>query len=53
MAVELYNLEEDPREEYDVATRHPDVVAEIEAIMAREHVPATIERFKIKELGDK
>jgi arylsulfatase len=53
MALELYNLEENPREENDVAGEHPDVVAEIEAIMKREHVPATIERFKFKELGDK
>ena len=53
MTLELYNLEEDPREENDVAAEHADVVAEIEAIMKREHVPATIERFKIKELGDK
>jgi arylsulfatase len=53
MTVELYHLEDDPREEHDVAGQHPDIIAEIEAIMMREHVPATIERFKIKELGDK
>ena len=53
MTIELYNLEDDLREEHDVADEHPEVVAEIEAIMVREHVPATIERFKIKELGDK
>jgi arylsulfatase len=53
MSVELYNLEDDPREERDVAGQYPEIVAEIEAIMVREHVPATIERFKFEELGDK
>ena len=53
MAIELYNLEEDIREENDVAAQYPEVVARIEAIMKQAHVPAAIERFKFKELGDK
>ncbi len=36
--VELYDVTRDPAETYDVARNHRDVVAEIEAIMAREHV---------------
>lgn len=52
MALELYNLKTDPREQFDVAGRHPELVARIEAIMKREHEPAFLERFKMKELGD-
>jgi arylsulfatase len=52
LTIELYDLEDDPREENDVAAEHPDVVTRIEAIMEREHVASTIERFQFKELGD-
>ena len=52
LEVALYNLEEDPGELNDVAAAHPAVVQEIEAIMAQEHVPATLERFLIPQLGD-
>ncbi len=52
MVLQLYDLEEDVREEHDVASAHPEVVAEIEAIMKREHLPASIERFRIPVLGD-
>ncbi len=53
MSIELYNLEDDIREENDLADLHTDVVAEIAAIMKREHTPATLDRFKFKELGDR
>ncbi|RUA12174.1 MAG: N-acetylgalactosamine-6-sulfatase, partial [Flavobacteriia bacterium] len=52
MKIELYNLKDDPTEEKDVSGEHPDIVQEIEKIMKREHTPAELERFKIKELGD-
>lgn len=52
MDLELYNLKTDPREQFDVSHENPEVVAKIEAIMKREHEPAVLERFKIKELGD-
>ena len=32
----LYNLEEDPSEQYDVAKQHPEVIAEILTI-AKQH----------------
>lgn len=38
--IELYNLKKDISEENDVATEHPKIVAKIEAIMKREHVPS-------------
>ncbi|NOY95772.1 MAG: arylsulfatase [Chlorobi bacterium] len=50
--LELYNLDEDIREQNDVAADNPAIVKKIEAIMEQEHTPAEIERFKIKELGD-
>lgn len=52
MELELYNLKADPREQVNVASDYPEVVAKIEAIMKREHTPAELEKFKIKELGD-
>ena len=52
MNVALYNLDTDPQEQQNVAAAHPDVVAQIEAIMAREHTPSDIERFKMPQLGD-
>ena len=47
---ELYNLGDDPAESRDVAAAHPDVVARLEAIMKREHVPSA--HFPIVGLGD-
>jgi arylsulfatase len=50
--IELFNLAEDIQELHNVAAQHPDRVAEMKAIMAREHVPAEIPRFRMKALGD-
>ncbi|MFY0651387.1 MAG: arylsulfatase [Cyclobacteriaceae bacterium] len=52
MDIELYNLEEDISEQTNVAEGNPDIVRKIEEIMKHEHVSATIDRFKIEELGD-
>ena len=52
LGIALYNLKTDIREENNVADEHPEIVEQIRVIMEREHVPATIERFKIKQLGD-
>lgn len=52
LEIELYNVRSDPREKVNVASAYPDVVAKIESIMEREHEPAQLERFKIKQLGD-
>jgi arylsulfatase A len=40
MAVQLYNLREDPSESRDVAREHPEVVAKIERILREQHVPS-------------
>jgi arylsulfatase A len=39
---ELYNLENDPNEEKNVAAENPQVVADLEAIMAKEHTPSDL-----------
>ncbi len=36
---ELYNLDEDPSEEHDIISEHPDKAEELKAIMVREHIP--------------
>jgi arylsulfatase len=52
MKLELYNLEEDLREQNDIAENHQDIIKRMEEIMKLEHVPSESERFKMKELGD-
>ena len=52
MEIELYDLTKDLQEQNNVANAHPDIVEKAKTIMEREHVPATIERFKIAQLGD-
>jgi len=53
MTVELYNLMTDPTESNDLASENPEIVAKIEAIMKNEHATPEIDKFKIKQLGDK
>ena len=52
MEIELYNLATDLAEQNNIADSNPAIVATIKTIMKEQHTPATIERFKIKELGD-
>ena len=42
LKTELYNLKSDPGEKTDVAADNPGIVARIEAIMQREHVPSPL-----------
>lgn len=46
--LELYNLRSDPTEQKNVAADHPDIVARMQAIMSREHIPSSL--FPIKAL---
>lgn len=48
--MELYNLENDPREQNNVAAEHPGLVDSIRQIMASQHTPAVIERWQIQGL---
>ena len=52
MTIALYNLQDDPREQNNVAELNPKIVKKIAKLMKKEHTPAAIKRFKIKELGD-
>ena len=53
LEIELYNLETDIQEQFNMAARHHDVLEKIETIMKREHDPSSLDRFKISQLGDK
>ncbi|MFT7033819.1 MAG: arylsulfatase A-like enzyme [Cyclobacteriaceae bacterium] len=52
MEIELYNLKDDPAEQNNIAAENPNIVSQIERIMVEQHTTATIERFKIEQLGD-
>jgi len=43
--IALYNLAEDPKEETDLATKHPEVVAKIKGFMAEAHVESKLFPF--------
>jgi len=43
---ELYDLRDDPGETTDLAAKHPDVVARIEAVMSQARVASTLFPFK-------
>lgn len=45
--LELYNLEDDPREQNNVAEQHPDIVKEILEKMDEAHEESEIERFRM------
>ncbi|QDU26776.1 Arylsulfatase [Anatilimnocola aggregata] len=49
-AIELYNIRLDESETNDVAAANPDIVAKLDAIMKKEHLPSI--DFPIKGLGD-
>ncbi len=53
LTLELYDLRSDVREAHDVAAAHPEIVAEMEAILAREHTTSPVERFRFAVLGEK
>ena len=52
LEIQLFDLENDIREEQDVAEENPEVVGQIRAIMEAQHRPAEIERFRKGALGD-
>ena len=49
----LCDQETDIREEIDASEDHPDVVAKIAKLIRDAHVPATLDRFKIRATGDR
>jgi arylsulfatase A-like enzyme len=40
--IELYDLASDPGEAHDVATQHPEIVREMQALMARAHTDSDV-----------
>ncbi|MEN8122493.1 MAG: arylsulfatase [Bacteroidota bacterium] len=50
--IELYNLEDDIKEENNLAGKFPEIVKQIEDIMQKEHTQPDIERFKMEAIGD-
>jgi len=50
LTIELYNLEEDVKEQQDVAGEYPDIIRQMELIMEREHVPSQLERFRMEAI---
>lgn len=52
MEIELYDLDMDLQEQKNVASEHPEQVKKVHQILKEQHIPAEIERFKIKQLGD-
>ncbi len=50
MIIELYNLEEDIQEQNNVAEAHPEIIQQMQNIMVKEHLPAKLTRFNMKEL---
>ncbi|MBN2265891.1 MAG: arylsulfatase, partial [Candidatus Aminicenantes bacterium] len=49
--VELYDLEADPGETANVAAAHPEVVAELAGVMARERRPSELFPFPALDRG--
>ena len=51
--LELYDLKDDVGETRDVAAAHPDVVAQLEALLAREHQPSAAFPIPPSRSGDR
>ena len=52
MEIELYNLNEDIKEENNVAADFPEIIKQVEEIMIKEHTASNIERFKLNGIDD-
>lgn len=50
--IELYDLSADVQEQNDVSEEYPDFVEQLKTIFQKEHIPSSIERFKMEALGD-
>ena len=53
LTIELYDLSKDIREENDIATYHPEIIAQVEKIFAEAHEVPEVDLFKFAALGDK
>jgi arylsulfatase len=48
LKIKLFDLENDIREQHDVADQHRQIVKKMEEIMKKEHTTASVDRFKMK-----
>lgn len=53
MKIKLFDLDNDIREQHDVADEHPEVVKQIETIMKEKHHTAEVSHFRMKALDEK
>ena len=52
LKTELYNIAKDIGESKDVATDHPDIVRELEQLMAEQHVPSKLFPLKVLDQAE-
>lgn len=50
MAIQLFNLRDDIKEQHNVASRHPDIVKQMQQIMTLEHTTPEVAAFRMKAL---
>jgi arylsulfatase len=48
----LFDLDKDPREELDVSHNHPDIIQQVNDIVAREHTVSPNPRWRYQVLGE-
>lgn len=53
LEIQLFNLDNDPQEQINVAADHPEIVEKMLEIMKKEHQEPVLERFRMEALGDK
>jgi len=52
LVIELYNLDNDPKESTNIASSNPEIVEKIRKIMDKEHTQSILKSFRMKALGD-
>ncbi|MFZ1290081.1 MAG: arylsulfatase [Melioribacteraceae bacterium] len=52
LEIELYDLNNDIKEEKNIADQNPEIVTRIEEIMKSEHTIPELQKFKMEALGD-
>jgi len=50
LEIALYNLDQDPQEQQDLADQHPEIVRQMEQIMKMEHITPELEVFRMDAL---